>query len=413
MCLSRAGHCGITGGSFHSPLTESMPERSTLHPALLPEGLYDLLPPHAQQERLLTGALISHFERFGYDQVSPPLMEYENALLAGRGESLAAQTFRVMDPQSAAMLAFRPDMTMQVGRIAHYRMRHVVRPLRLSYAGSTLRVRGEPSDRSRQQRQVGLELIGASSAEADAEVMAVAVLALQAAGVPDLTLDLYLPGLLAMILQEASVDESAYGAVRNALECKDPMALEGLGLSSAVVKCLEELLSASDVAGVALKRLQALALPHDAKAQLEHVAAVVALLEHKQLPARLMIDPSEQRGFEYHHVLSYSLFTSAGGGVEIGRGGRYVAHVADANDGAEQGTGATLYVNALLRILAPQGASPRVLVPASLEWGVIAQLHQQGKVVVRAIATKCTPEAAKAHGCAWIYQGNQCVPVAE
>ncbi|MDE3061073.1 MAG: ATP phosphoribosyltransferase regulatory subunit, partial [Pseudomonadota bacterium] len=91
---------------------------------LLPTGCYDLLPPYARQESELSQALLSVFESFGYEQVSPPLLEYSDSLLAGRGQALSPQIFRVMDPGAHKVMGIRPDITLQIARIAMSRLSH-------------------------------------------------------------------------------------------------------------------------------------------------------------------------------------------------------------------------------------------------------------------------------------------------
>ena len=113
--------------------------RVTMHDlataALLPAGLMDVLPPFAAYEARTVERLMAHLAGYGYERVKPPLIEFEETLLAGSGAALAAETFRLMDPMSRRMLALRPDMTMQVARIASSRLAHWPRPLRLGYAG--------------------------------------------------------------------------------------------------------------------------------------------------------------------------------------------------------------------------------------------------------------------------------------
>ena len=77
--------------------------------------------------------------------MKPPLVEFEESLLGGPGAALAPQTFRLMDPVSQRMMGVRPDMTVQVARIAVTRLKHEPRPLRLSYGGNVIRVRGRRS----------------------------------------------------------------------------------------------------------------------------------------------------------------------------------------------------------------------------------------------------------------------------
>src|SRR5476651_431812 len=112
------------------------------HRGLLPAGLADLLPPDAAREARAIDIAIERFAAFGYERVKPPLVEFEESLLGGTGAGLAAQTFRLMDPVSQRMMGVRPDMTVQVARIAVTRLKHEPRPLRLSYGGNVIRVRG-------------------------------------------------------------------------------------------------------------------------------------------------------------------------------------------------------------------------------------------------------------------------------
>ena len=115
------------------------------NPALLPAGLRDLLPAEAETEAASVEALMEVFASYGYQRVKPPLLEFEDSLLAGSGAAVAEQTFRLMDPVSQRMMGLRADTTPQVARIAATRLAHAPRPLRLSYAGQCLRVRGSPA----------------------------------------------------------------------------------------------------------------------------------------------------------------------------------------------------------------------------------------------------------------------------
>src|SRR4029077_16980644 len=105
------------------------------HPALLPAGLYDLLPPEAEIEAEVTARLMGVLAAHGYERVKRPLAEFEETLRSGAGTAMASDTFRTMDPISHRMIGLRADMTPQVARIAATRLSHKPRPLRLSYAG--------------------------------------------------------------------------------------------------------------------------------------------------------------------------------------------------------------------------------------------------------------------------------------
>ncbi|MBT5751281.1 MAG: ATP phosphoribosyltransferase regulatory subunit, partial [Rhodospirillaceae bacterium] len=177
---------------------------------LLPAGLSDVLPPEAAQEATVAEGLVNCLASHGFERVKPPLVEFEESLLAGAGAATAGQTFRLMDPVSQHMMGIRSDMTVQVARIATTRLADVPRPLRLSYGGQILRVRGTQLRPARQISQVGCELIGSASIAADVEVVLLAVEALEKIGVPEISIDLTMPTLVPAVADEMGLDGAAY-----------------------------------------------------------------------------------------------------------------------------------------------------------------------------------------------------------
>ena len=156
-----------------------MTDDDPINPALLPAGLRDLLPPDAETEAASVEALMEVFAAHGYARVKPPLLEFADSLLAGAGGAVAEQTFRLMDPDSQRMMGLRADTTPQVARIAATRLATAPRPLRLSYAGQCLLVRGSQLAPDRQIAQAGIELIGPDTPAADAEIVLVGAEALK------------------------------------------------------------------------------------------------------------------------------------------------------------------------------------------------------------------------------------------
>ena len=269
-------------------------------PALLPTGLRDLLPPDAGAEAALAEALLARFAAQGYERVKPPLVEFEDSMLSGAGAGLADQTFRLMDPASHRMMAVRSDLTPQIARIAASRLARSPRPLRLSYAGEILRVRGSELRPERQFRQVGFELVGiGAGAACDAEVILLAADALAGLGVEGgLSVDLNAPTLVASLLAEEGIDAGDTEPLRDALDRKDATAVEAIG--GAASAALVSLLRAAGAAETALDALAPLALPGGAAAALATLLEVATLLREAAPGLALTIDPVEWRGFEYH-----------------------------------------------------------------------------------------------------------------
>lgn len=354
-------------------MTDDLPP----NPALLPAGLRDLLPPDAETEASAVEALMTVFAAHGYQRVKPPLLEFEDSLLAKSGAAVADQTFRIMDPDSHRMMGLRADTTPQVARIATTRLGAAPRPLRLSYAGQCLRVRGTQLAPHRQVAQAGVELIGYDSPEADAETILVAAEALDAVGLTRASFDLTLPTLVPSLLDESGLGAADRAALARALDRKDAAAVARHG--GALAPVLTDLLLAAGAADRALEALAAAKLPNHAGVLARRVSDTVAAIRAAAPALRLTIDPVEFRGFRYETGVSVTVY-APGRHEELGRGGRYIC------GDSEPATGLTLYPDAILRAAPPRQARPRLFVPFGTDRGVAAGMRVAGYATVAALA---------------------------
>lgn len=356
--------------------------------ALLPAGLMDGLPPDAGHESAVIAGLLADFAARGYEQVKPPLLEFEDGLLREAVASVNRQTFRLMDPGSRRMLAIRPDITGQVSRIAESRLRHRARPLRLCYAGDVLQVSGSAIRPERQFVQAGVELIGIDNAAADTEAVALAVDPLLRAGVPTLTVDLSTPTVATAVLGAAGLDGEALAETRAALDHKDPAAVRASAGPAADL--LIALLEAGGPAEAALPQLQALDLPAAAATEVARLGEVVAALAGRIAGAQLTVDAVENRGFEYHCGVAFTLFAPRVRG-ELGRGGRYLSgHL------REPATGFSLYLDSVMRAVAPPQPARRLWLPLGTPDAAAAGWRAQGWATVAALAPAADPAAEAA-----------------
>lgn len=367
-----------------------------MNKALLPSGLSDLLPPLARQETHILSQLLSTFESFGYEQVTPPLVEFEETLLSGTNETVAGQAFRVMDPLSRSMLAFRPDMTMQVARIAATRLGDAPRPLRLSYAGPTLRVKAESTGSERQLSQAGIELIGISTPDADAEIILVALEALERLGLTGVTVDLNLPGLLALLLEGEDAKAEEKDALLKIILSKDMSALAKTRWKSR--ETMAALIEAAGPVETALKTMESLKLPEAARTQCRDLQEVARMVKRSAPNATVTVDPIESRGFAYHQGIGFSMFLS-GLTRELGRGGRYRASGVDA-------TGFTLYTATLMQALKAPHTRRRVLVARDVAAKESRALREEGYATVHALSDADLREEARRLNCHYVYENG-------
>ena len=381
------------------------------HRGLLPAGLADLLPPDAAREARAIDVAIARFAAFGYERVKPPVVEFEESLLGGPGAALASQTFRLMDPVSQRMMGVRPDMTLQVARIAVTRLKHVERPLRLSYGGNVIRVRGSALKPERQFAQVGAELFGVDTAEADAEAVLLTVDALRAIGVAELTIDLNLPTLVAAVASGLKLAADPLRRLRRALDRKDEAAVaKALGEDKKAAALFTGLLRAAGPAETAVAQLKKLKLPAAGAAEASRLAEVVTLVHAADPDLPLTLDPVEYRGLEYQTGVSFSVFALKGR-QELARGGRYSAGYPE--DGvSEPATGFTLYMDAVLAASASAPDQPRLYLPPGTTWREAEPWQAKGYAVVRAVVATGDPrQEAKRLRCTHALIEGEAVPL--
>jgi ATP phosphoribosyltransferase regulatory subunit len=347
------------------------------HPALLPTGMHDLLPPEAEVEAQVVARLMTTLAAHGYERVKPPLVEFEETLFAGAGAAMATATFRMMDPASHRMIGVRADMTPQIARIAATRLGAAPRPLRLSYAGQVLRVVGSEIRPERQVGQVGAELIGAAGPAADVEAVAVAAEALTALGVPELSVDVTLPTLVPAVADAYGIAGAGAAALRAALDHKDAATVAAVAGKAGGL--FESLLAAAGPVAVTLTVLDRLELPPRARAERIRLGTVVDGLAAAAPELKVTVDPVENRGFEYHTGISFTFFAAtARMAGELGRGGRYQA-------GPEPATGFTLYTDTILRTLPSAAPSRRLLLPFGVDRSLSQRLRETGWITVAAL----------------------------
>ena len=292
---------------------------SQFQKGLLPAGLSDTLYPKAQVQAKIIENLLDVFSNYGYLRVKPPLVEYEETLLSdGPGTVLKDSTFRIMDPLSQKMMALRSDVTAQISRIASTRLSYLSRPLRLSYSGDVLRVKGDSFNTERQKTQVGAELIGLENELCDAEIILICLKALKSIEIQNITIDINLPYLREYFFRDLTTPLQE--ELSKAIDLKDKQTLKKLKFKYSEI-ILDLMESAGDYS-YATKYLRELKLEKFLDEIINYYLTVIDLVNKNDSSIKISIDPLENRGFNYHTGLSFTIFSENLKG-EIAKGGRY------------------------------------------------------------------------------------------
>ncbi|QBM16256.1 ATP phosphoribosyltransferase regulatory subunit [Marinobacter sp. JH2] len=353
---------------------------------LLPDGVEDILPPLAGRIESLRRDVMDTCQRWGYQLVIPPLIEYLESLFTGTGHDLELQTFKLTDQLTGRMMGVRADMTPQAARIdAHTLGQEGI--TRLCYAGHVLHTRPRHMLTGRTPIQAGCELFGSTSEAADMEIISLMLEALRVAGLPRVHLDLAHVSIYESLIASSGFDIDTEAAVFDAMARKSVPELDRLLGDCEPGSAGARLCDLARVNGGVEALEQARAILGGASealdAALNKLTRVVEMLSRDFPEVSLGFDFCELRGYNYHTGLVFAAYVP-GHGDAVAKGGRYDAIGSDFGR-ARPATGFSLDIRALVslgeRVHHRSGAIWAPAVEDSALEGVISGLRMTETVI--------------------------------
>lgn len=349
---------------------------------LLPEYIQDMLPDEAWRIEQMRRTVLDLLHRAGYLLVSPPLLEYADALLVNGNADMDLRTFKLVDQLSGRTLGLRADITPQVARIdAHLLNRQGV--TRLCYAGSVVHTQPAGLLRTREPLQIGAEIYGHAGLESDLEVQRLMLQILDHLGIGGVHLDMGHVGVFHALMSMAQVDAALEALLFDALQKKDVPTLQELSAAlpqplRAAVLALPRLCGGVEVIAQARQLLPQHIDITAALDQIEAAARVVGPLAHS-----VGIDLAELRGYRYHNGMVFAVY-HPGSHDAIALGGRY-DNAGRRFGRARPATGFSMDLRQLHGLLPAATVQRGILAPhgddAALE-AAIADLRARGETVV-------------------------------
>ncbi|MNO14828.1 ATP phosphoribosyltransferase regulatory subunit [compost metagenome] len=288
-----------------------------------PAGVRDYLPYAAGKLREIERSVLDCMASWGYRQILTPTMEYYDTV--GVASSTSDQKlFKLLNNRGTTMV-LRSDMTSPIARVVSSLLKEEPLPLRLSYHANVFRSIEEEAGKEAEFFQTGVELVGDDSPEADAEVVALAVASLQAAGVSSFKIAIGHVGFLNGLIEDVIPKQSDREALKEGLLHRDYVGyretLAGLNLPLEQKKELEGILrlrGGKEVCG------QALELSHSSLAQhsVQHLSKVWDALEDHGVARHVMIDLTMIGDFSYYTGMTFEGY-AAELGFPVCSGGRY------------------------------------------------------------------------------------------
>lgn len=288
-----------------------------------PEGMNDLLPQTTAEKRVLEEKLRGLFASMSYQEISTPGLEFYDVYAVG---SLAPQEalFKLCDEQ-ARVLALRFDGTVPTLRLAATKFSDDAFPLRLSYIQNMFRFNEGGGGRQRAFTQAGVELLGLDGPQADAEIIALAIMAAKTIGLDDLQISIGQVAFTKALFNAWQLNDDAQQRLSELIDSRNMLGVETLAkelnLSHAQYGILLDYYD-QPLSDEELARLSAQDLPDSAKRELETLLQVLEYLSAWGFAEYLSVDLSLLQSMNYYTGLTFKGFTYDLGFALLS-GGRY------------------------------------------------------------------------------------------
>ena len=335
---------------------------------LLPSGFKDEIFEQAKLEHKYKNKIINLFQLNGYELVKPPLIEYANPKNVNN-------VFVIKEKNESRDLILRNDITLQIARLAHARLKLKTLPLKLCYYGEVIIKKGSMLRPERQFLQVGAECVGEKSYLADVEMLDLAYQALTIVGIKNISIDLssseFLNFLLKKIKPKKNRDKITLFIRRkdftNCLKYLDKSLHD-------YTNCL---LSSTGNLEEKKEILTKLALDHDTRVASKQLLAIYSSFKSKYPEVNFFLDLSESNYLDYHTGTRFTFYAKNVRG-EVARGGRYTLKE---DSKLASSTGFTCYMDSIIRASSFIDKINKILIPFDTSEKRKKELIEEGYVL--------------------------------
>lgn len=191
----------------------------------LPEGVQDFLTVEYYNKKEIENKIGNYFALCGFRQVESPIFEYADVFTKVKAPIPDEKTFKFFEMGKKTM-ALRADATIPLARMAAEKMKNVKLPIRLSYITNIYRIEDSQRGLQREIGQAGVELIGVKSAEADAEVITLAIESLIKIGLENFKIDIGQVDFFKSIISDSQLSQQQIEDIRVLINQKSTFELE-------------------------------------------------------------------------------------------------------------------------------------------------------------------------------------------
>lgn len=289
-----------------------------------PEGVRDIYAEECAKKLAVQDKLQNVFHLYGYQNIETPTFEFFDIFKKERGSVETREMYKFFDRDNNT-LVLRPDITPSIARcVAKYFMDETM-PLRLCYLGPTFINSTSYQGRLKESTQTGVELIGDDTNDADAEMIAVVIHALKAAGLKEFQVELGQVEFYRGLVEEAGMDEETKERLSEMIENKNYFGVEELLTEQTMSPELKRLFLKlpelfGDIAQIRLAR--SMTTNDRALKAIERLEKVQEILDGYGVGDYVSYDLGMLSKYSYYTGIIFKAYTY-GTGEYIVTGGRY------------------------------------------------------------------------------------------
>ena len=212
--------------------------RQLLH---TPEGVRDIYGKEYARKLAVEDLIHDRLRLYGYQDIQTPTFEFFDVFSREIGTTSSRELYKFFDKEGNT-LVLRPDFTPSMARCAAKYFMDEDIPIRFCYAGNTFTNTGSLQGKLKEVTQMGAELIGDGSVQADGEMIALVVESLLEAGLKDFQVSIGQMEYFKGICAQAGLDEQTENELRSLISDKNIFGAEelltGRGVAQSYCKML-------------------------------------------------------------------------------------------------------------------------------------------------------------------------------
>ncbi len=289
-----------------------------------PEGVRDIYNTECRTKMAVQDKLHQVLHLYGYQDIQTPTFEYFDVFRKEIGTISSRELYKFFDREGDT-LVLRPDMTPSIARAAATLFETEEFPIRLCYVGNIFINHSSYQGRLKENTQLGAELIGVDSIEADAEMIAMVVDGLKRTGLKKFQVNIGHVDFIGSLLEATGLKGELLSELHDLITNRNYFGVEELLAGMDVdEKVLEAFRILPELAGdvEVLEKAVRIAPTDTARMAIGHLLKIYKLLALYGVEEYVTFDLSMSGRYGYYTGIIFRAYTY-GTGDAVVTGGRY------------------------------------------------------------------------------------------